>query len=118
MDERAAILKKLVVGGHINVAERRILEPVSRMEVKQLLKSLLSADGSFPIQKQSRAIYEGARITLISSGAEITWTRPYAWDPIALAEKATRTYSEIDTALDSFIESEWSKGIDGVNLTS
>jgi len=116
MDERNVLLAKLLIEGHINVPERLILGAVTREEVKHLLKALLSAEGSFPKLNEGRAIYEGATLALTAAGAEITWTRAYPWDPFTLAEKAAKTFLEGDAAIDAFIDSEWSKGIDGVRL--
>lgn len=114
---RTALLRKLVVQGHISVAERCAIEPVQRREVAELLESLLLSDGVFPLQAIEGIVYEGASIARNSYGAQITWKRGYAWDPSTVAERRTQTFSDIDTAIEAFIDSEWPSGIDGIRLT-
>lgn len=117
MDERAVVLRNLVIGGHVSVAERRILGLVNRAEVAELLKSYVLSNGIFPPHKESNAVNEGATLLVIPDGFEITWRRAYSSDPFRAAETTTRRYRDIDAAIDAYIGSEWSTGIDGVRLS-
>ena len=114
MNERAHMLEKLVVEGHVNVAERLSLGAVTRIDVANVLKSLLLQHGAFPIRCRGNAIYEGATITNSSSGLKITWERAYPLDSTTVAQRRVEVFTEIDTAIQAFIDSEWAAGIDGI----
>lgn len=114
--DRRGLLKKLLVHWHLSVPERKALGTVTGQEAVELVKSLLLDDGAFPLHKDTRAIYEGATLTRTASGAEITWQRPYPWDPFTVAESRTESFSDIDAAMHRFVESEWKGGIDGIAL--
>jgi hypothetical protein len=117
MTKRTALLTKLIVNGHVNVAERRALGIVSRREVAEIVKSIVVRDGSFPLHSPNQA-YEGAVLALVPSGAEIIWQRTYPWDPNKIAERRGKAFTEIDQAIQEFIDSEWGRGIDGIALTA
>lgn len=91
---------------------------MQRREVAEVLRYLLSSDGAFPRQAREGAVYEGASIARRSSGAQITWERGYAWDPSTVAERRKQTFSDLDTAIEAFIDSEWPNGIDGIRLSN
>jgi hypothetical protein len=110
------LLKKLVVHWHVNVAERTVLGSVARQEVASLVKSILLTDGVFPDKDREGVVYEGAILARSSSGIQITWSRAYAWDPFTLAERRVEAFSDIDSAVEAFIDSEWKTGIDGIAL--
>jgi hypothetical protein len=113
---RTMLLKKLVVHWHVNVAERTVLGSVARQEVASLVKSILLTDGVFPDKDREGVVYEGAILARSSSGIQITWSRAYAWDPFTLAERRVEAFSDIDSAVEAFIDSEWKTGIDGIAL--
>jgi hypothetical protein len=116
MNDRQDLLRKLVIYGHVNVPERQTLGIVRRQEVKELVKSLLLIHGSFPFEREGRAVYEGATLNRNTTGIVIIWRRAYAWDPFTLAESRTETFIDLDAAVERFVESEWSSGIDGISL--
>jgi hypothetical protein len=116
MDTRAQLLRKLVVDGHVNVAERQSLGAVGTQEVKDLVKSLLLQDGAFPNHGTSKAVYEGATLTARDSDVQITWQRSYPWNPFQVAESRIETFATADAAIEHFIKSEWCTGIDGIKL--
>jgi hypothetical protein len=100
----------------LNVAERQALGSVRKDEVVDLVKSLLLAQDQFPTLGESNAVYEGAIITRVPTGLQITWQRPHTWDPFTVAESHTEAFTEIDAAVERFIETEWKLGIDGISL--
>ena len=116
MHERFRLLEKLILEGHVNVTERQSLGVVGRVEVAEILKSFLLRDGAFPFPREGRAVYEGATITSLQSGAKITWERGYPWDPSRIADRRIELFTEIDSAVEAFIDSEWGAGIDGIML--
>ena len=116
METRVELLRKLVVNGRVNVAERRALGIVSRQEVKVVLISLLRQDGVFPNHGARKAVYEGATLAAGDSSAQITWERSYPRDPFSMAERRVETFASVDAAIERFIDSEWGAGIDGVRL--
>jgi hypothetical protein len=116
MGERADLLMKLVVAGHVNVAERQALGVVDRQEVAEIVKLLLCHHRVFPDHRGAKAVYEGATLTQVPSGVQIIWERAYPWDPFTVAERRTETFEELDAAVEKFIDSEWKAGIDGVKL--
>jgi hypothetical protein len=117
MTERARLLEKLVVEGHVNAAERMSLGMVNRDEVANVLKLLVLQHGAFPIRRRRNAVYEGATITSDPPELKITWERVYPLDPFTVAQRRVEVFAEIDTAIERFIDSEWSAGIDGIAVT-
>jgi len=81
-----------------------------------MVKLLLCLNGVFPDHRGAKSVYEGATLVQISSGVQITWERAYPWDPFAMAERRVETFNEADTAIETFIDSEWKSGIDGIEL--
>jgi hypothetical protein len=116
MDSRAIMLEKLVVGGHVNVAERQALGAVKKHEVAEIVESHLRAHGVFPDHRGSKAVYEGATLTQVPKEVRITWERAYPWDPCTVAERRTETFCEMNEAIHRFIATEWEAGIDGIEL--
>lgn len=109
-------MRKLVVNGHVNVAERQALGTVGRQEVKDVVKSLLRQDGVFPDHGTRRAVYEGATLATLGSNVQITWERSDLRDPFTVAERRVETFASVDAAIQRFIDSEWGAGIDGIRL--
>jgi hypothetical protein len=70
--DRANLLQKLVLSGHVSVAERQALGAVTKQEVAEIVKSNLLLHGAFPDHRGSKVVYEGATLTKASSGAQIT----------------------------------------------
>jgi hypothetical protein len=118
MNERARLLEKLVVERLVNVAERMTLGMVTRDEVSNVLKSLVLQHGAFSIRPRGNTDYEGATITSDPSGLKITWERAYPLDPTTVAQRRVEVFVEIDAAIETFIDSEWSAGIDGIAVIS
>lgn len=116
MSERSGILRKLVIDGHVNVAERQILGQVYRREVAQIVKEFLETNERFSNHEVGGAVYEGATLIKAPSGARITWQRAYAWDPFTVAESRTEEHPDLDIAIERFITTEWAEGIDGVSV--
>jgi hypothetical protein len=116
METRGQLLIRLVVDGHVSVAERQVLGAVGRQEVKEIVKSLLTQEGVFPKHGTTKGVYEGATLAHARSNVEITWERPYPWDPFTVAERRVETFATADAAIERFIDSEWRTGIDGIRL--
>jgi len=112
--DRASLLLKLVIEGHVNVAERRIIGAAGRQELAEIVKMLLLRQGCFPAHKASSAVYEGATLVQASPGVQIIWERAYPLNPDKLAERRVVTFPDLDRAIDAFIDSEWKAGIDGI----
>jgi hypothetical protein len=115
--DRQQLLEKLVVIGHVSVAERHKLGFVTKTEILELVRKQLLTHGMFPISSDSKAVYEGARLIQSPPGVQIIWERAYPWDPFTVAERRAETFAEVDAAIQRFIESEWSSGIDGITLS-
>lgn len=113
---RTLLLRKLVVDRHLNVAERQIVTPVRKREVAAILHSILRRDSVFPAEGREGFAYEGAIIGMRSTGAQITHSRNHAVRPRIVAERHIERYENLDAAIEAFIDSEWSTGIDGVTL--
>ncbi|MGD0348044.1 MAG: hypothetical protein ABSA85_14875 [Terracidiphilus sp.] len=109
-------MRKLVVDGHVNVAERQSLGVVYRQEVKDIVNSILRQDGAFPNHGATKAVYEGATLAQVDSNIQITWERPSLWEPFTVAERRIETFAAADAAIERFIDSEWRTGIDGIRL--
>lgn len=115
---RTLLLRKLVIDRHLNVAERRVVVPVRRQEVAAILRSILRADSVFPAAGREGIAYEGATIGRISSGVQITLSRNDPVHPQVIADRRVEHYDDLDTAIEAFIDWEWSEGIDGVLIES
>ena len=115
--ERNFLLNKLVIHGHVNVAERNVLGFIKKQEVADIVKSLLLSHGVFPTHVENGAVFEGPRLFCQESGAQIKWERAYSWDPSTVAERHIESFSDIDSAVQAFIDSAWKRGIDGVLLS-
>lgn len=113
---RTLLLERLVVTRHLNVSERSLVGPVERREVSAILKSLLLAESVFPSEGREGFAYEGTIIGRTSAGAEIIHSRAYASEPQRIAERRVDPYPDVDSAIESFIDSEWPDGIDGIEL--
>ena len=114
--DRANLQQKLVFSGHVNVAEKQTLGAVSKREVAEIVKSHLRVHGVFPDHREAKAVYEGATLTQASSGTQITWVRAYPSDPFTVAERRTEYFEDVNAAIHKFVETEWSAGIDGIEL--
>lgn len=115
---RTLLLRKLVVDRHLNVAERRVVVPVRRQDVVAILRSILRAESVFPAEGHEGIAYEGATIGRISSGVQITLNRNDPVHPQVVACRRVEHYDDLDTAIEAFIDREWSEGIDGVLIES
>jgi hypothetical protein len=107
---------KLVIDGHLSVPERNALGTVSRLEVKEIVKSLLLAQGVFPDRAEAGAVYEGATLKRAPSEIQIIWRRAHPLDPFTVAASRTETFRDVDAAVERFVHSEWEMGIDGIRL--
>jgi hypothetical protein len=122
---REALIEKLVVSRHLNVPERQTLgsDEVSVAEVATVVKRLLERDGVFPLNAKPRqpreAVFEGFFLIKHPDGkVEMTVQRPHPIRPYELAERVTFECDDLDQAVLKFISSAWSKGIDGIPLSS
>jgi hypothetical protein len=120
---REALIEKLVVLLHLNVPERRMLgaDCVSVEEVAAVVKRLLEQNGVFPPTaghwQPGEIVFEGHFLVKRPDGrVQLTCQRGYAIRPTELAERASSEYDNVDDAVSRFIESEWSRGIDGTTL--
>jgi hypothetical protein len=121
---RETLLEKLVVSLHLNVPERRMLgsDSVSVEEVAALVKRLLEANGVFPLNAKpwqpGEIVFEGFFLLKGPNGkVRLAWQRSNPIKPSELAEQGSLEYDNADEAVSQFIQSEWSEGIDGINLS-
>jgi len=121
---REALIEKLVVSLHLSVPERQLLgsDCLSVEEVAAVVKRVLNRNGVFPpharLWKPGEVVFEGFFLVKRPAGrVEIAWQRSNPIKPTELAEQRSTECEDIDQAVSMFIDSEWSKGIDGVRLT-
>jgi hypothetical protein len=122
-DERNMLIEKLVTTGHLNMPERLALRsnPLNTSEVAAVITSVLKRIGSFPekakpwIQGQivdERTILQklpGGKLRLIQQRAN-----PIA--PTVLDQQTLTEFSDVESAVKSYIETEWDGGIDGIPI--
>jgi hypothetical protein len=70
----------------------------------------------YPLRSENVAVYEGATVLTKPAGFQIIWERGHAWDPFTGAERRVEVFTNIDTAIKVFMESEWKSGIDGIQI--
>ena len=121
--DRETLIEKLVVSLHLNVVERRLLgsDCVSVGEVATVVKRLLEQNGVFPpiarLWKPGEVVFEGFFLVRRPDGkVQMAWQRSNPIKPTELADRSSCDYDDLDEAVSRFIESEWSKGIDGIQL--
>jgi len=122
---REALVEKLVVSLHLNVLERRMLgsDPVLVEEVAAVVKRLLETNGVFPPNAKpwqpGEIVFEGFFLVKRPNGkVRLDWQRSNPIKPNELADHGGSEYANADDAVSRFIQSQWSKGIDGINLSS
>ena len=121
---REALIEKLAVSLHLDVPERQLLgsDCVSVEEVAAVVKRLLEQNGVFPpiarLWKPGELVFEGFFLVKRPDGkVQLAWQRSNPISPTELADRSSSEYDDLDEAVSRFIESEWSKGIDGIRLT-
>jgi hypothetical protein len=121
---REALLEKLVVSLHLNVPERRILgsDCVSVDEVAAVVKRLLEQNGLFPPNAKpwqpGEIVFEGFFLVKRPDGkVQVAWQRSNPIRPTELADQGSSEYNDLDEAVSTYIQSEWSSGIDGITLS-
>jgi hypothetical protein len=122
---REALLEKLLVSLHLNVPERRMLgsDPVLVEEVAAIVKRLLEANGVFPpnakLWRPGEIVFEGFFLVKRPNGkVRLAWQRSNPIKPNELAEHGSSEYANANDAVSRFIQTQWSRGIDGINLSS
>jgi hypothetical protein len=120
---RETLIEKLVVSLHLNVVERRLLgsDCVSVEEVAAVVKRLLEQNGVFPpiarLWKPGELVFEGFFLVRRPDGrVQMAWQRSNPIKPTELADRSSSEYDDLDEAVSRFIESEWKKGIDGIQV--
>ncbi len=116
MSERSQLIRKLVLNLHVNVAERKILGTLQKHEVAEVIRAILDEQGAFPRRRQGPVVYERAVITTDNGQPEITWERPHLFDLTVVAEQRRQTFANLDSAITTYIDSEWPRGIDGITI--
>jgi hypothetical protein len=121
---REALIQKLVVSLHLNVPERQMLgsDSVSVDEVAAVVKRLLKQNGVFPPTarhwRPGETVFEGFFLANRPDGrVQVVWQRSNPIRPDELADQGSSEYADLDEAVSRFIQSEWSKGIDGITLS-
>ncbi len=121
---REALLEKLVVSLHLNVPERQMLgsDSVSVDEVAGVVKRLLEQNGVFPPTarhwRPGETVFEGFFLVKRPDGkVQVAWQRSNPIRPNELADQGRSEYADLEEAVSRFIQSEWSKGIDGITLS-
>jgi hypothetical protein len=98
------------------VAERHVLGVVHESELLEVIKSVLAKQGAFPERRQGSLMYEGAVIMTDTGQPEITWERLHPTHPTIVAQRRRETFTDLDSAIRAYIDSEWSRGIDGIAI--
>ena len=121
---REALLEKLVVSLHLNMPERQMLgsDAVSVEEVAAVVKRLLDKNGVFPPNAKpwqlGEIVFEGFFLAKRPDWkVRLAWQRSNPIKPNELEDHGSLEYDNADDAVSRFIQSEWSKGIDGINLS-
>jgi hypothetical protein len=124
MTERVNLLQKLVNENHVNMEEKQTLGCVTRAEIARVIRALLVSNSKFPGHAQIAdpnsqvPIYEGAILHRLESGqTRITWQRHQAINPSVLAESRSEDLSDVDLAVERYINTTWPNGIDGISLS-
>lgn len=121
--DREALIEKLIVSLHLNVPERQLLgsDRLLVEEVAAVVKRVFERNGVFPharLWKAGEPVFEGFfLLKRPERKVEMVWQRSNPINPTELAERRSTEYEDLDRAISSFIESEWSEGIDGVRVT-
>ncbi|MBF0315108.1 MAG: hypothetical protein HQK52_16915 [Oligoflexia bacterium] len=93
--DRKELIKKLLSTFHLNVNERKLLNP-SYIEFKELtsaIEIILQEEGFFPVQAKpdkssGGAFYEGAYIEKIDNEfSNLIWSRNHPLNPCKIAER-------------------------------
>jgi hypothetical protein len=97
-------------------------DTVSVEEVAAVVKRLLETNGVFPPDAKpwqpGEIVFEGFFLTKRSDGkVRLAWQRSNPINPKELADHGSEEYARADDAVSRFIQSEWSKGIDGISLS-
>jgi hypothetical protein len=97
-------------------------DSVSADEVATVVKRLLQQNGVFPPTarhwRPGQAVYEGFFLVKRPDGkVEMAWQRSNPIRPNDLADQGSSEYADLDEAVSRFIQSEWSKGVDGISLS-
>lgn len=121
---REALIEKLVVSLHLNVPERQLLGSDCLLveEVAAAVKRVFERNGMFPpharLWKPGEPVFEGFfLVKRPERKVEMVWQRSNPIRPTELVERGRSEYEDFDQAISKFIESEWSRGIDGVKVT-
>ena len=116
LNERAELIKKLVLNLHVNVAERQFLGTLHEGEIAEVIRTILGERGAFPMPRQDGLVYEGAVITTDTGLTEVTWERSHPLNPTVLAERRWQRFTDLDSVIRAYIDSEWPQGIDGIAI--
>jgi hypothetical protein len=111
---RAELIRKLLLNLHVPVAERLLIGNLYADEVAGAIRAILAERGAFPKPRQGTVTYEGAVIRTDTGQPEITWERSHPLDPTTVAERRRKTFTDVDSAISAYIDSEWPRGIDGI----
>lgn len=122
--EREALIEKLVVSLHLNVPERQLLgsDSISVQEVASVVKRLFQQNGVFPriarIWKPGEVAFDGCFLVKGSDGKiQLVCQASKPINSTLLSAQKISEYSDLDEAISIFIETEWSRGIDGIPLS-
>jgi len=126
MATRSALVEKLVLTLHLNVAERKMLgsEPVRASEVANVIARVLKNCGKFPPDatpwQQGRNVFEGHFLEVLRDArVRLWWQRHLATNPYQLAEQRHWDFSNSNRAVAEFVKKEWvepHEGIDGIPI--
>lgn len=122
MTNRETLIEKLVVSQHLNVAERQVLgSRLSVEEVAAAVKRVFEQNGMFPpharFWKPGKSVFEGFFLVKRPHGrVEMACQRSSPTNPTELAEQGSTEYEDVDEAVSTFIDKEWSNGIDGIRV--
>ena len=121
--DRNMLIGKLVITGHLNVPERLALgsQPLNMSEVAAVVISVLKETGSFPEKAnlwiQGQIVDERAILQKLPDGKlRLIQQRANPIDPTVLDQQKLTDFSDVESAVKSYINTEWGGGIDGIPI--
>ena len=97
-------------------------DSVSVEEVAAVVKGLLERNGVFPLNAKpwqpGEIVFEGSFLVKRPDGrVQVAWQRRNPIRPTELADQGGSDYDNLDEAISTFINREWSTGIDRISLS-
>jgi hypothetical protein len=121
--DRKLLIEKLVTTGHLNVPERLALgsEPPNTSEVTAVITYILNKTGSFPEDAkpwtEGHIVDERTILQSLPGGkTRLIQQRGHPIVPTRLAQQKVIDFNDVESAVKSYIKTEWGSGIDGIRI--